>query len=83
MRRKKLDVVFDEGVVSYADKIVKQIEDSEKMQNDCTVNRSEVLRCAMEIGLSKLQDKVDDQISRGLSPKGLVKVSNLKAMLRK
>lgn len=83
MRRKPLNVVFDEGVVNHANKIVDQISNSKPLLNDCTINRSEVLRCAMELGLLALQDKIDSQLEKGLSPKGLIKVSNLKAMLRK
>lgn len=82
MRRKPLNVVFDEGVVNHADKIVSQIESNDKLHSDSTINRSEVLRCAMEMGLSALQAKVDKQIEEGLSPKGLIKISNIRAMLR-
>ena len=82
MRRKPLNVVFDEGVVNHADKIVLQIESNDKLHSDSTINRSEVLRCAMEMGLSALQAKVDKQIEEGLSPKGLIKISNIRAMLR-
>lgn len=81
MRRKTLNVVFDEGVTAHADRLVDQISLSDD-SIDCTVNRSEILRCAMDMGLSLLQDKVDSQIKKGMPVKGLVKVANLKAMLR-
>lgn len=81
MRRKKLDVVFDDGVNSHAERLVDQIESFD--DDKCSVNKSEVLRCAMDIGLRTLQDKVDSKIEQGLSPKGLIKISNLRALLKK
>lgn len=81
MRRKKLDVVFDDGVNSHADRLVEQIESAD--DDSCTINKSEVLRCAMDIGLRVLQDKVDSKLESGQSPKGIVKISNLRALLKK
>lgn len=81
MRRKKLDVVFDCGVNSHADRIVEQLKGVD--DDTCSINKSEVLRCAMDIGLRSLQDKIDSKIEVGVSPKGIIKVSNLRALLKK
>lgn len=81
MRRKKLDVVFDCGVNSHADRMVEQLENID--DDTCSINKSEVLRCAMDIGLRSLQDKIDSKIEAGVSPKGIIKVSNLRALLKK
>mgnify|MGYP000545429132 CR=1 FL=1 len=83
MRRKPLNVVFNEGVIIHADRMVDQLMDSDTGDSKCTINRSEVLRCAMEIGLTELQNKIDKKMDNGDSPKGLIKISNIKAMLRK
>lgn len=81
MRRKKLDVVFDDGVNSHADRMVDQLKEVD--DDTCSINKSEILRCAMDIGLRSLQDKIDSKIEAGLSPKGIIKVANLRALLKK
>lgn len=83
MRRKKLDVVFNDSVNIHAEKIVKQLNECNTSIESCTVNKSEVIRGAMELGLRIIQDKVDSQIEKGLCPKGVIKIANLRAEIRK
>lgn len=83
MRRKKLDVVFNQSVNSHAEGIVSQLNDCSFSVDNCTVNKSEVLRGAMELGLRVIQDKIDAQIEKGSCPKGVVKLANLRADIRK
>ena len=83
MRRKKLDVVFNQSVNTQAESIVKQVIECDTSTDNCTINKSEVIRGAMELGLRIIQDKVDSQIEKGLCPKGVIKLANLRADIRK
>ena len=83
MRKKKLDVVFDDSVNVQAEKIVLAILESKCDVNDCTINKSEVIRCALDLGLTKLMDKVNKTIEDGGSPKSIIKIGNIRAMLKK
>ena len=82
MRRKKLDVVFDETVNLCAERITKKIMDSVD-DGKCSVNKSEVLRCAMELGLAQLDIDVDKNIEKGTSAVSFVKIKNIKSIFRK
>lgn len=82
MRKKKLDVVFDDSVLINAEKIVRKISEHNNESDKCSVNRSEVIRCAMDIGLRALNEKVDEKIEKKAPVVGLIKVGNMKAMFK-
>jgi hypothetical protein len=83
MRRKPLNVVFDDSVNTQAENIVKVISELKRDTNDCTINKSEVIRCALDLGLSALLEKVNQSIEKGASPKSIIKIGNIRAMLKK
>lgn len=80
MRKKKLDVVFDDSVLINAEKIVNKISGYEYEGDNCSVNRSEVIRCAMDIGLRALNEKIDEKMKSKAPVVGIVKVGNMRAM---
>lgn len=82
MRKKKLDVVFDDSVLINADEIVSKISEYKSDSDKGSVNRSEVIRHALDIGLRALNSKVDERIENKAPVVGLIKVGNMKAMFK-
>lgn len=82
MRKKKLDVVFDENVNYRADDILTIVEDDIKKRNsDHKVSRSVVLRVAMHIGLNALMSEIKDaELNKG-NLSALLKVKDIRASL--
>ena len=61
-RKKKIDVGVDESVLINAEKIVNKIYGYECEGDNCSVNRSEVSRWAMDIGLrAKRKDRWENE----------------------
>lgn len=59
MRRKKLDVVFDEKVNEIALEIAKQFSDDAKEKGqERKANKSEIIRCALDIGLAEIKKEI-------------------------
>lgn len=82
MRRKKLDVVFDEKVNEIALELAKQISaDAKENGLDKKANKSEIIRIALNIGL----DEIKKEIPKWKNEKGAIctrlNIKNLRAML--
>ena len=82
MRKKKLDVVFDENVNYRADDILSIVEgDIEIRNSDHKVSRSVVLRVAMHIGLNALMSEIKEAESNKGNLSALLKVKDIRASL--
>lgn len=81
MRRKKLDVVFDEKVNEIALEIAEKMkEHAKKNGDDKKANKSEIIRCALNIGLAQIKkDMPKWEESRSMH--SMLNIANLRAML--
>jgi len=82
MRRKKLDVVFDDSANEFADHIIEMVRrDIKRRGSDHKVNRSEVMRVAMYLGLQALNNKLLDKHSKGLPMSTSIKMDGIRSSL--
>ena len=82
MRRKKLDVVFDDSVNEFADHIIEMVRrDIKRRGSDHKVNRSEVMRVAMHLGLKALNNKLIDKQAEGFPLSSSIKLDGIRASL--
>lgn len=82
MRRKKLDVVFDNSVNEFADQIIEMIrKDIDMRGSNQKVNRSEVMRVAMHLGLKALNDKLITETSEKYPMSTAIKIGGMRASL--
>lgn len=82
MRRKKLDVVFDDSANKFADLICEMVRrDIDRVGSDHKVNKSEIMRVAMYLGLKTLNDKLLDKKSNGLPMSTSIKMDSIRSSL--
>ena len=82
MRREKLNVVFDDNVNLRAEFLADQANKID-LKKDFTINKSMIIRSAMNIGLNALCAKFEEDYKKGTSLKGRVRVEELRAALGK
>jgi len=86
MRKKKLDVVFDDNVTVRSDKLVSFIiEDADthgkEFGKDYKATRSDVIRAALHMGLIELDKKLNEYSDNGTPAYGALRIAGLRAML--
>lgn len=82
MRRKKLDVVFDEKVNEIALEIAKEFsKDAKESGQDKKANKSEIIRCALNIGLAEIKKEMPKWKEEKGTMHTRLNIKNLRAML--
>jgi len=82
MRRKQLNTVFDESVNPIAESILEIVQQNlHEHKKNYTVNRSTILRIAMNYGLHALYSEMGAMDLKGQCVGGKIKIEELRAML--
>ena len=82
MRRKQLNTVFDENVNPRAEAILDMVNQNlSDHGQSMTVNRSTILRIAMNYGLNSLYNDMAVALSDGEPVKGKIRAEELRAII--